>query len=136
MIYKGGETRVATAVHHTYTSVKTASGLDMLAGIWLMLSPFLLGFADVSAASWNVMIVGGLVTLLAASREFGEGVRHTWPSWTTTALGAWLILSPLTLGYATASTAFWNSIVMGIVIIVLSAWSAMATPPEDYQAMS
>lgn len=48
-------------------------------GAWLIISPFLLGFADIGAALWNSIVVGALVILLALwshriSRR-GEEVR-------------------------------------------------------------
>ena len=39
--------------------------LDLLIGVALFVSPWVLGFADQSTASWNAWIVGGLVALLS-----------------------------------------------------------------------
>ncbi len=38
--------------------------LQILIGIWLFISPYVLGFSDVSAATTNTMIFGAVVALL------------------------------------------------------------------------
>src|SRR5262249_48145112 len=40
--------------------------LDLVAGLWLMISPLVLGFANQPAASWNTVAVGVLTVLFAA----------------------------------------------------------------------
>jgi len=34
-------------------------------GLWLIVSPWLLGFSDFNIASWNVVFIGSLVAILA-----------------------------------------------------------------------
>lgn len=34
-------------------------------GVWLILSPWVLGFAEVNLAMWNAVIAGALLALLA-----------------------------------------------------------------------
>lgn len=41
-------------------------------------------------------------------------------------LGAWLIVAPLALGNGTITANVWNDVVVGIVVLVLGAWSAAA----------
>nr|WP_281166742.1 SPW repeat protein [Thermus igniterrae] len=41
--------------------------LNVLLGVWLILSPWLLGFSGVGNAMWNALIVGVLVGALALS---------------------------------------------------------------------
>ena len=37
-------------------------------------------------------------------------------------LGLWKVLAAFILGYSSASAAFWNAIIIGIVLAVLAAW--------------
>ncbi|BCP65887.1 SPW repeat protein [Thermus thermophilus] len=40
---------------------------NLVLGLWLVLSPWILGFSGTSSATWNAVIVGLLVGLLALS---------------------------------------------------------------------
>ena len=46
-----------------------------------------------------------------------------WYHWTTIALGAWLIVSPWVLGFASINLALWNNVIAGIVFILLALWN-------------
>jgi len=39
--------------------------VNILAGIWLILAPFLLGYRSVMAARWNDMVIGVIVVVCA-----------------------------------------------------------------------
>lgn len=49
----------------------TSSKIQMVFGLWLILSPWLLGFADVSLAKWNAVLLGITLTLMNAWQVFG-----------------------------------------------------------------
>ncbi len=118
---------------------KVASGLDLLAGLWLIISPFVLGFGDIgqvtktiaSQATNNSMVVGFVIAAIAAIRlanayRFGEYELPTmWLSWLSALLGLWLIVSPFILGFTGMTTAFWNTIILGIIVAVLGVWNAL-----------
>ena len=40
---------------------------NLVLGLWLVLSPWILGFSGTSSATWNAVILGLLVGLLALS---------------------------------------------------------------------
>lgn len=42
-----------------------AEVINMIVGLWVFLSPWLLGFTERSRAAWNAWVVGALVVLLA-----------------------------------------------------------------------
>jgi hypothetical protein len=118
---------------------KVASGLDLLAGLWLIISPFVLGYWDLgqvtrtipSQATNNDLIVGFTIAAIAAIRlanayRFGEYELPTmWLSWLSALLGLWLIVSPFVLGYTGLTAAFWNNIILGIIVTVLGVWNAL-----------
>ncbi len=105
--------------------ITVGSGINLVLGIWLIISPFLLGHSDVSF--WNQIIVGLIIAVLAAIRAFGA-YDAPWMSWVNVALGIWLIISPWVLGYSVVASALWNDVIVGVLVIVLGAWSAMASP--------
>ncbi len=107
-------------------TVYSTSGINIVAGLWLILAPAALGYAGVEAALWNSVVVGIAVAAMAILRvvrplEF-EGV-----SWTNFILGIWLVVSPFVLGLWDLTPMVWNNIIVGIVILALAATSARAT---------
>lgn len=106
-----------------FSLVKTASGLNVVLGIWLVIAPLVIYFAS-PAALWNEVIVGVILFGLALSRT--SALRITWPSWVNLVLGAWLILAPFVLG-GNNTSAIWAQVVSGIVIGILALWSLLAT---------
>jgi len=107
---------------------KTASGLNFIAGIYLLISAWI---AHVTAGGMaNGIVFGIIVAILAASRFAGS--TGPWASWLDALIGVWMILSPWVYGYADHAWK-WNSIVVGIVMIVLGVWSALSTKAGEAQ---
>ncbi len=107
--------------------VKIASGLNIIAGIWLIIASWVLGYSNLSRPLWNDVILGIAVAVIAAIRLWA-GRPYAWLSWVNFILGLWLIISPWVLGYSGNRTALWNNVILGIIVAVLSAWSALAAP--------
>lgn len=116
--------------------VMTASGLDVLAGVWLLISPFILGFSryDLATATNNNLIVGLAVAVLAAIRAFGA-YRHASISWVNALLGLWTLLAPWVLSFIAYRTPTVNNILTGLVILILASWSAIATIADQAEAL-
>jgi hypothetical protein len=118
---------MAIALQQQITNVKLSSELDLIAGLWLVISPFVLGFAATRFEFWSTVVSGAVVAVLSASRSLGDGYRYSWPSWVNLLVGAWLIIAPFVLGFA-VTAATWNSIILGILVMGLSGWSLASTP--------
>lgn len=101
--------------------VKLASGLNLLAGIYLLIAGAINGAPGGGKA--NAVIFGIIVAILAASRAFGTA--GPWASWLAALIGIWMIISPWVYGFA-GHAWMWNAIVVGIIMLVLGAWSASA----------
>gem|GEM_PF-697315 len=106
-----------------------ASGINILAGLWLVLAPFALGFSGVEAAMWNSVVVGAAVAILAMVRV-AKPLEFEGLSWLNFVLGLWLIASPFVLGFADLVGVMWNFVILGAIIFAMAAWSAMATRRE------
>jgi hypothetical protein len=104
--------------------VRTTSRLNIFAGIWLVLSPFILAYGA-EDAPWNPIAVGVLVAVLAYLRLNAQ--YSPWLSWVAAALGVWLFTSGFWL--ADSMRAEWNSWVLGALIVLFSTGSASARPP-------
>jgi hypothetical protein len=49
------------------------SWINVLAGIWLIISPWVLGFRSITAATWSAVITGIIVGLVALASYFAPG---------------------------------------------------------------
>ena len=104
-------------------SVITASSLNVLAGIWLIIAPFVLGYGN-NDPYWNDILFGAIVLVLGATRASGA-YAASGLSYLNALVGIWLFASAFWLdGGGTAAA---NDIVLGIVVFVLGAISATAS---------
>jgi hypothetical protein len=117
---------MAYAIRHHEGQTVTASGLDVLAGIWLLISPFVLAFQHINAAATNNVIFGIVIGLLALYR-FMNPATNAGVSWLNVILGIWVLISPFVIGFSTYHVPTTNNVIMGIVVIILAGWSALAT---------
>jgi len=109
---------------------KTASGINVVAGVWLILSPYILGFAAISAALANSVITGIIIGVLALIRVYTPKTSASL-SWINLILGVWLIAAPFILGI-TSMVAVWNSVILGIIVAAMAIWSATAVAEERH----
>jgi hypothetical protein len=99
--------------------------VNLALGVWLFLSPWILGFADFSgagpgqAASINAWIVGIIIAALSLA-----ALQRTqpWEEWVNIIAGIWLFISPWVLGYAGLPAALWNALIVGALVFILAAW--------------
>lgn len=126
---------MATDAMAVKNTVSWTSGLNILAGIWLFISPWVLSYQGINVALWNNLIVGAAIAVLALSRVSTPD-RHGEVSWFNLLLGAWLFFAPFWMAYHPVAPdiphvnylgAFWNDIIMGIVVFFLAGASALAT---------
>lgn len=99
-----------------------ADAVNAILGVWLVVSPWLLGYQDVSAAMWNASIVGVALIAVAMGAIF---VPRAWEEWTECGLAAWLVASPWLLGFAAMQTAMLTAVATGVVIFALALWTLM-----------
>jgi hypothetical protein len=97
-------------------------------GLWLIASPWALGYAAQQTQAWNAWGIGAVVTIAALAALIAF---HKWEEWANAALGAWLIVSPFLLAFGTQAAATWNQIVVGALICILAVWAAMTTTEES-----
>ena len=95
-------------------------GVSVLVGIWLVASPWVLGYYGITAAMWNSVAVGVIFAVAAGAALLKF---HEWEEWINVVLGAWLIISPWLLAYAVMGAAAWNHVIVGLLVLALSSWS-------------
>ena len=100
-----------------------ASGINLLAGIWLVIAPWVLGYTGV-AAEWNDVACGVAIALLALGRLDGAA-RTIGASWVNCLIGIWLLVATFTID--ASSTEWINDLILGGVVALLALWSATAS---------
>jgi hypothetical protein len=121
-----------TMTNRDYVSqTRSASGINVLLGCWLIASPWIFGYTPDASAFWNSICAGAIVALLAAGR-FSSPRSSVGSSWLNLLLGLWTIASPWIYGYAANGAAMWDCIAVGIVIAVLASWSGRATVNDQH----
>src|SRR6266511_1172764 len=99
--------------------------VNLVLGVWLVISPWVFGFVADYAPTWNAWVIGVVIAIaaLAALVSFNK-----WEEWVNAVFGVWLALSPLILGFGSLTYATWNHVVVGAIVAILAIWSAMAAP--------
>jgi hypothetical protein len=108
----------------TRERVTTIAGLNVLAGLWLIIAPFVLGYSD-GDPIWNDVVFGAVVLVLAGARSLFFP-RQVWLSWINALVGAWLFASLFWLD--SSATARWNDGIMGVIVFVLALAAASEMP--------
>jgi hypothetical protein len=101
----------------------SASWLNILLGIWVIVSPFALAFGVFPRAIWNNVATGAAIAILGIIRT--SAPQHPGWSWSNVILGIWLIISPFVLAFA-MPVALWNNVILGIIVAIV-AWANAAT---------
>jgi len=98
---------------------------NLVLGLWLVLSPWILGFSGTSSATWNAVLLGLAVGLLSLLRLQGGPL---WEEGANVVLGVWLILSPWILGFSGEAGATWNAVIVGLLVGLLALSVAREKP--------
>lgn len=95
-------------------------------GLWLAVSPWVVGYTDHEAATANAAFVG---LALALASHFEATFDDVSAEWLNLGIGLWLVAAPFVLGFASATVATANSIAVGTLVAVL-AGSALSLDKE------
>jgi len=105
-------------------SARFLSLVVVLGGLWQIVAPFLLDFADEQLVVRNAIISGILLVLFAGISAFGIGhwsrtvVRTS--DWLASLTGLWLAISPFVLRYQEIVPAFWSALIVGLVSFIIA----------------
>lgn len=95
--------------------------VNLLLGAWLFLSPWALNYAsELPGAAWNAYILGIAIMLFAA---FAMYMPKVWEEGLNIALGAWTVVSPWVLGFASNNNVALNAVIVGALVIALALWA-------------
>ena len=100
--------------------------VNLILGLWLVISPWALNFQAEANPTWNAVILG---VVIAAVALFALFQVKAWEEWVNLVLGIWLIISPWIIGFSGVVTAMWNAVIVGAVVALLALW-ALATDKD------
>ncbi len=92
--------------------------LEIGAGLWLCVSPWVLGLPQ--PAAWCAVMVGMGVVLLASEDLF---LPSQIDDWGNAVLGVGLMISPWVWGYASHQSAMLNALLTGLLLLLMSGWA-------------
>lgn len=99
------------------------SFLSVLVGLWLVISPFDLGYSHLTVPTDASVITGILVVILACVRHLAPD-QAEWSSWGIAVLGLLLVLTPFVLGHSTEPVPTSDNVVLGSITFVLGVAGA------------
>ena len=88
-------------------------------GFFMMIAPYLFGYADNTTALWTSLISGLLVVAVSVG-EAAEHDRANWEYWVAGIIGAFAIVAPFILNFGQHVTAMWTTIIVGAIITFLA----------------
>jgi SPW repeat len=108
-------------------------GLALLTGLYVAVSPWIVGFSATRSLGTSDLIVGIAVAFLAYGFATALDRAHGM-TWTLPVLGAWVIVSPWILqGFTPTAGMIWSNVVAGALLTFLglnAAYFGMRTRAE------
>ena len=100
-----------------FKTLKWEDWLGVGLGAWLIASPFVFGFSAQPAPTMNALIMGCVLVL----EEMLEiGVHETVEEWIDLVAGAWLVISPVALGFTSQTAAAANTVIVGLLTLAFA----------------
>jgi hypothetical protein len=107
-------------------------GLIVLTGLYLAISPWVVGFYYLRNLTANNLITGITLAMLAVGFATAHGRTHG-VTWVVPLIGAWTIVAPWVMsGHVATTRTVWNNVVTGAVAVILglAAMSMVAMRPR------
>ncbi len=103
-----------------FKTFKWEDWAGVVLGVWLLLSPWVLGYSEHFAATANAVVLG----IILASEELMHLGRHEdAEEWVDVVAGLWLVASPFVLGFGALAAPLVNTIAVGLLTILFAGWA-------------
>lgn len=102
------------------------SWVNLLLGLWLIISPWALGYAALSNIPTGAAVALGVAVASIAVWGVTERATPT-PGWTNLMLGVLILFAPVVLGYWSVSMAATNHVIVGLLVAIFGATRATAS---------
>jgi hypothetical protein len=104
--------------------MKRVSWINLILGIWLIISPFVFGSMRVTVANdilLGVLLVATSWWILATLTVAAVGV-----TWFQMLCGIWLVIAPFVLSYRAVTHALANDVGVGIIVFIVGLLESQA----------
>ena len=104
-------------------------GATFLAGVWLLLSPYILNFSGEPTALWTSLVAGAALVVLTAISMLVEhqGILEFLDGLT----GAVVITTPFVLSFSDVTAAMWDAVIVGAAVVALAIGQALTIPSPE-----
>ncbi|MBV9140802.1 MAG: SPW repeat protein [Pseudonocardiales bacterium] len=100
-------------------SARVVDGLTFLAGLYLAMSPWVVGFNHFTTLTANNLIAGIALAVLALGFSSAYGRTHG-IAWVAPLICVWTIIAPWVVSGHVATTAtLWSNVVTGVIAVLL-----------------
>ena len=100
-------------------TTQITEGLAFLAGVYLAISPWVVGFTELSTITFNNLVTGIAVALLALGFASAFGRTHGL-TWVVPLIGVWTVVSPWAVsGEVNTTEVVVTNVITGAVIVLL-----------------
>jgi hypothetical protein len=97
----------------------------LLLGVWLFISPWVLGYPSDSPIAVNAYIAGAVIAALAA---FDLYKTYAWAVMINLLAGLWVAVSPWVPALLDRSAMMTNSVIVGAAVALLALWELRSDP--------
>lgn len=99
--------------------MQVVDGLTLLSGLYLALSPWIVGFTDRTGITINNLVTGLVVAGLALAFTAAFGRTHGL-AWVLPVIGIWTIIAPWVIrGDQSTAGSIWSNVLVGLLITAL-----------------
>jgi hypothetical protein len=110
--------------------MKRLTWINLILGIWLIMSPFALGYSSTMTATANDVVLG--ILFLGCSAWIVAGMpAPVAVSWVEILCSVWLIATPFVRHYQGLPHAMTNDVAVGVIALLaalIETWSLMLEP--------
>ena len=99
------------------TSKSIPDWINLICGVLLFISPWVLGFSGHMAAAWSAWVGGVVIAVMgaAALTQFAE-----WEDWVALIAGVLMIIAPWVMGFVAMYYAAWTFVILGVIVAAAS----------------
>lgn len=110
------EPRRTPAATRTTATRHWTDWINVLAGVWLVISPWVIATGLQENGAWNTVILGLVIAVVALF-----GFADTRSEWVNVAAAVWLFFSPWLLGFAAESPNLaWNCWIVSVIVFLVA----------------
>ena len=96
--------------------------VNVILGLWMVASAWVLGFASDSPVAWTAWILGAAIVVFAGIAVY---IHKAWEEVLNILLGICLIAAPRAVGFAEQTTPTTNAVVVGLFVTAVGLWAML-----------